>query len=102
MLAVLPFLHAFFNAWRTHGKKEAVFFRGSCLCLLMLVVIKQEEYNMQNKEFICTIDELGRVLVPRELRIAIGWNERDKIVLSRNVDDTLTLRILEKGYPQTR
>ena len=42
-----------------------------------------------------TIDELGRIVLPKELREAVGWAIGDKIDILLN-EDTLTLRLSEK------
>ena len=44
-----------------------------------------------------TIDELGRVVLPVELRKTLGWDERDTIDISLNPDDgTATLMLSKK------
>ena len=47
---------------------------------------------MENTKFIRTIDELGRIVVPKELREAMGWKEGDKIEMSPNSENSLNLQ----------
>jgi len=44
-----------------------------------------------------TIDQLGRVVIPRELRIKLDWDVRDIIALSIK-DETIIIRLVEKYY----
>jgi AbrB family looped-hinge helix DNA binding protein len=51
--------------------------------------------NMESKdsmEKITTLDELWRLLIPKELREGINWKEGDKIAISLNSEDSLLLR----------
>jgi len=34
------------------------------------------------RTYTCRIDELGRIVLPRELREELGWMERDTLALS--------------------
>ncbi|MCL2378747.1 MAG: AbrB/MazE/SpoVT family DNA-binding domain-containing protein [Defluviitaleaceae bacterium] len=44
-----------------------------------------------------TIDQLGRVVIPRELRMKLDWDVRDIIALSIK-DETIIIRLVEKYY----
>lgn len=49
--------------------------------------------------YTCRIDELGRIVLSKELRAELGWKLRDKLVL--HVDDNmLVLRLSEKESPR--
>ena len=44
-----------------------------------------------------TIDDLGRVIVPKEIRDAIGWKTGDKLLVSCSLEDkSVTLCLAEK------
>ena len=43
-----------------------------------------------------TIDDLGRIIVPAELREDMGWNVRDEVELYRE-NDTVVMRKAEMG-----
>jgi len=43
-----------------------------------------------------TLDDLGRVIVPKELREELSWNERDVIELHRE-NDTIVMCRAENG-----
>ena len=45
-----------------------------------------------------TIDELGRIVLPSEIRAKFGWGERDKLNLYYVDNNTLMLQLVEK-YP---
>ena len=51
---------------------------------------------MNPTEFIRTLDELGRIVIPKELRKVVNWKVGDKIEVSLNSEDSLTLRLTEK------
>ena len=51
---------------------------------------------MENAKFAHTIDELGRIILPKELRESIGWRVGDKIEISQNSKNGLTLQLAEK------
>jgi len=53
---------------------------------------RRELPQMENTKFIRTIDELGRIVVPKELREAMGWKEGDKIEMSPNSENSLNLQ----------
>ncbi|MCL2378695.1 MAG: AbrB/MazE/SpoVT family DNA-binding domain-containing protein [Defluviitaleaceae bacterium] len=44
-----------------------------------------------------TIDQLGRIVIPRELRMKLDWDVRDIIALSIK-DETIIIRLVEKYY----
>jgi len=44
------------------------------------------------------IDELGRIVLPSELRKKYGWGERDTLSMYHVDDNTLMLQLAEK-YP---
>ncbi|MCL1878022.1 MAG: AbrB/MazE/SpoVT family DNA-binding domain-containing protein [Defluviitaleaceae bacterium] len=50
---------------------------------------------MENN-FTRTIDELGRIVIPGELRSKLGWREKDTISIHCSDDKTLLLRLSEK------
>lgn len=52
------------------------------------------------KFFTRTIDELGRIVIPGELRAKFGWGERDILSFHYVDDSTLTLRLSEKYASQ--
>jgi len=43
-----------------------------------------------------TIDELGRILLPNELRAKYGWDEGDTLALYYVDENTLMLQLSEK------
>ena len=45
--------------------------------------------------YTCRIDELGRIVLPRELRKKLGWSLRDTLLL-RIDDDTIILKLSKK------
>ena len=45
-----------------------------------------------------TIDELGRIVLPSEIRVKFGWGERDKLNMYYVDNNTLMLQLVEK-YP---
>ena len=52
---------------------------------------------MESANVVCTIDELGRVLLPKEIRDVLGCGIGDKITLSPCADvKTVTLRLSDK------
>lgn len=54
--------------------------------------IKWEE-NMKEIEFFRKIDELGRVLIPLEIRRLMEWQEKDMLEIIPNPDSgTVTLK----------
>jgi len=44
-----------------------------------------------------TLDDLGRVIIPKELREELGWNERDVIELYRENDTIVMCRAKMDG-----
>jgi len=44
-----------------------------------------------------TIDQLGRIVIPRELRIKLEWDVRDIIELYVK-DETIVMRLVGKYY----
>jgi len=50
-------------------------------------------------KFTRTIDDMGRVIVPKELREELGWNERDVIELYRE-NDTIVMWRADMGDGQ--
>ena len=44
------------------------------------------------------IDELGRIVLPSELRAKFGWGEKDKVTMYYVDNNTLMLQLAEK-YP---
>ena len=48
--------------------------------------------------FTRTIDELGRIVIPAELRSKFGWGERDTLSFQCTDGNALTLQLAEK-YP---
>ena len=42
------------------------------------------------------IDELGRVVIPREIRETLGWKDRDEVSFQITEDNALLLRRVEK------
>jgi transcriptional pleiotropic regulator of transition state genes len=48
--------------------------------------------------FMRKIDELGRIVIPAELRSHFGWGERDTLAFQCADSNTLTLQLSEK-YP---
>ncbi|MCL1878448.1 MAG: AbrB/MazE/SpoVT family DNA-binding domain-containing protein [Defluviitaleaceae bacterium] len=53
---------------------------------------------MENKETMTkrTLDELGRIVIPKEIRAKLGWNERDTFTFHCTENNTLTLQLAEK------
>ena len=52
---------------------------------------------MKSFEAIRKIDELGRIILPLEMRQILEWNQRDNVLLSLNAEDnTITLKLSEK------
>jgi AbrB family looped-hinge helix DNA binding protein len=51
----------------------------------------------ESMEIIRTVDELGRIVLPKELRQAVNWSVGDKIAVSLNSEDSLILRLSEKA-----
>ena len=52
---------------------------------------------MKSLEKIRKIDELGRIILPLEMRQALDWNQRDNLLLSLNTEDnTVTLKLSVK------
>lgn len=47
-------------------------------------------------EYSRRIDDLGRIVLPGELRRELGWKERDALYIKRHSD---TQVIIEKAYP---
>ena len=48
-----------------------------------------------------TIDELGRIILPKELRAKLGWDEKDTLAMYYVDDNTLMLQLAQK-YPGQR
>ena len=48
-----------------------------------------------------TIDELGRILLPNELRAKYGWDTGDTLALYYVDNNTLMLQLSEKNAEQT-
>ena len=42
-----------------------------------------------------TVDELGRIVIPREIRNKLGINEGDKLIVLSDSDDSITLKLPE-------
>ena len=59
--------------------------------------ILQEAQNME-RIATRTVDELGRIVLPSELRAKYGWGEKDKLSLYYVDSNTLMLQLEEK-YP---
>ena len=52
---------------------------------------------MKSLDAIKKIDELGRIIIPLEMRQALEWNQLDDLLLSLNAkDNTVTLMLSEK------
>ena len=47
-----------------------------------------------------TIDELGRIVIPKEIRSELGWGEKDILALQCMEDNTITLQLVEKHQGQ--
>jgi len=47
-----------------------------------------------------TLDELGRIVIPREIREKLGWSEKDTFTFHCTENNTLTLQLAEKYQPQ--
>jgi len=43
------------------------------------------------------VDELGRVVIPREIRETLGWKDRDEVSFHITEDNTLLIRRVEKN-----
>jgi AbrB family looped-hinge helix DNA binding protein len=43
-----------------------------------------------------TLDELGRIVIPKEIRAKLGWGERDTFTFHCTDNGTLTLQLAEK------
>jgi AbrB family looped-hinge helix DNA binding protein len=43
-----------------------------------------------------TLDELGRIVIPKEVRAKLGWGEKDTFSFHCTEDNTLTLQLAEK------
>lgn len=48
-----------------------------------------------------TLDELGRVLIPKEVRAKLGWGEKDSLAMYYTDDRTLMIQLEEK-YTETK
>ena len=52
---------------------------------------------MKSFKAIQKIDELGRIILPLEMRQILEWNQRDNLLLLLNAEDnTVTLKLSEK------
>ena len=52
---------------------------------------------MENLNVIRKVDELGRIVLPKDVREMLGWEYRDNIMLSVDIQaKTLTLKLSEK------
>ena len=58
---------------------------------------------MENMERICVrkVDELGRIVLPSEVRSKLGWGTGDSVSLYYVESDKLMLQLLER-YPGQR
>ena len=43
-----------------------------------------------------TLDELGRIVIPKEIRAKLGWSERDTVTFHCTENNALTLQLAEK------
>jgi len=43
-----------------------------------------------------TLDELGRIVIPKEARAKLGWDEKDTIDMYYANENTLMLQLAEK------
>ena len=43
-----------------------------------------------------TLDELGRIVIPKEIRAKLGWGERDTFTFHFTENNTITLQLAEK------
>jgi len=47
---------------------------------------------------ICMLDELGRAIISKEIREALGWEAKDKLTITVDKESgKLILELLEKG-----
>jgi len=44
-----------------------------------------------------TIDELGRIIIPTDVRAKLGWGEKDTISFQFADNNALTLQLAEKN-----
>ena len=52
---------------------------------------------MKSLKAIQKIDELGRVIIPLEMRQILEWNQRDKLFLSLNAEEnTISINMADK------
>ena len=57
----------------------------------------QEEIFMHNTDIVRKIDELGRIVLPNEVRKALGWDVGDSLAVSYDTQDNqLILTFHEK------
>ncbi|MCL2373169.1 MAG: AbrB/MazE/SpoVT family DNA-binding domain-containing protein [Defluviitaleaceae bacterium] len=49
-----------------------------------------------------TLDELGRIVIPKEIRAKLGWGERDTFLFHCTENNTLTLQLAEKYQNTTQ
>lgn len=56
---------------------------------------------MKNKEtnITRTLDELGRISIPAEIREKLGWDKNATIKLHCTENNTLTLKLTDKHQP---
>jgi len=47
-----------------------------------------------------TIDELGRIIIPREIRNKLGINEGDKLIIFSDSDDSITIKLPERALSE--
>ena len=43
-----------------------------------------------------TLDELGRIVIPKEIRAKLGWGEKDTFTSHCTENNTLTLQLADK------
>ena len=59
-----------------------------------IVIMQPVEDDAESDAAVCKVDELGRIVLPIELRQKLGWREKDKLALY-HTDNIIILKQAE-------
>lgn len=59
-----------------------------------IVILQRAENDAESDYALCPVDELGRLVLPIELRQKLGWKEKDKLALY-HTDNIIILKQAE-------